>query len=180
MPKLAKNIATKVNSTDVVHTGAYEPLTPGKYLGRLHSVKVREDKNKYDAQQWTAEFRDLHSVTTEESAPGRQWMNLTLPTTKEPHPRYQDSPEKWGKYQDMLAGRLRAFFEAMGYTPDSDTDEMIGEWAVLTISVETIQDGPKAGERTNRVTDIEEKDDYEHIIENLDLEPVAGSGEDTW
>lgn len=157
MPKLAKNIASKVESTETVHSagGSYEPIEPGKYFGRLASVKVRPETNKYDAPQWSAEFEELHQVSTGDRAPGRQWLNLTIPTTKTPHPQYTNGADKWEMYQNMLAGRLHAFFEALGYTSDSDTDEMLGEWAVLTISVETIQYGTRAGERTNRVTDIE-------------------------
>jgi hypothetical protein len=61
----------------------------------------------------------------------------------------------------LVAGRIRAWFEAHGYTEDTDTDEMIGSKAVLVIGVETIQRGAKAGEKTNRVNAVKSAEDLD-------------------
>lgn len=158
MPKLDSKTASSVEETEATHGGDFEPLAPGKYLARLVDVEVRDEKNKYDALQWSAEFDNIHTFDESgpgEKQPGRQWLNLTLPTTAKPHSAYTNGPEKWEKYQNMLRGRLAAFFEAFGFTPDSDTDEMTGEWAVITVGVETAQQGSRAGKQVNRVNDIE-------------------------
>ena len=157
MPKLPSAAAKAVEKSEAVHGGggSFEPLAPGKYLAQLREVTVRDQTDKHGHTQWSAEFENLHSLEDHEKAPGRQWLNLTVPLGKKMPASYTNGPEKWEKYQAMVMGRLKAFFESFGYTTDSDTDEMIGEWAVITVSQRTIQDGPKTGEITNRVDGIE-------------------------
>ncbi|QCQ57492.1 hypothetical protein SEA_SUCHA_47 [Microbacterium phage Sucha] len=156
MPKLAANAAKAVEAAEAVHGGGdYEPLPEGKYLGRLADVKVRDQLNKYGAAQWSAEFQDLVSLDTQETAPGRQWLELTVPTGSKVPGNYTNGPEKWAKYQAMVQGRLNAFFTAFGYTADSDTDEMLNEYAIISVKITTIQQGVKEGQLTNRVVDIE-------------------------
>lgn len=173
MPKLDGKTAGAVDETEATHGGDFEPIKPGKYLGRLTGVEVRDEKNKYDALQWSAEFDQLRSLEDLDSVvPGRQWLNLTLPTTAKPHSAYTNGPEKWEKYQNMLRGRLKAFFEAFGYTSDSDTDELLGEWAVITVSIKTAQGGKKVGQPVNQVDDIEE------VPEDIEVPEVAEADED--
>lgn len=178
MPKLSANAAKAVAAAEEVHGGGdFEPLPDGKYLARLADVSVRDELNRYDAPQWSAEFQDLHSMETQELAPGRQWLSLTVPTGSKMHPSYENGPEKWAKYQAMVQGRFKAFFNAFGYTTDSDTDEMINEWAVITLRTVTRQQGKNAGKRVNEVFDIEA------VPEDLDWEafgvnPMAPNGAD--
>lgn len=178
MPKLAPAAAKAVEAAEAVHGGGdFEPLPEGKYLGRLSDVKVRDQLNKYGAPQWSAEFQDLHDLVSLETAPGRQWLELTVPTGSKVPGNYTNGPEKWAKYQAMVQGRLNAFFEAFGYTPDSDTDEMLNEWAILTVKITTIQQGPKEGQLTNRVVDIEAvPEDFDW--EAAGINPMAPNGED--
>lgn len=140
------------------NTGEYSPLKPGKYLARLAKVEARENPNKYGLAMWNAEFDEIHNLQGERQ-PGRQWLNLTAPVPPgtKPHPAYANGPEKWEQYQSVLRSQMKAFFEAFGYQSTSDTDEIVGEWAVITLGVETIQAGPKQGQQTNRVTKIEAK-----------------------
>lgn len=154
MPKLDSKTAAAVESSEAVHGGDFEPLLPGRYLARLSNVEVRDQKNKHGALQWNAEFEEIHSLETGERQIGRQWLNLTLPSSAKPPASYANGPEKWEKYQNLLRGRLAAFFEAFGYTSDSDTDEMLGEWAVIKVSQRTIETGPKQGQITNQVDDV--------------------------
>ena len=175
MPKLAANAAKAVGAAEAVHGGGeFEPHPPGKYLARLTDVSVRDELNKYDAPQWSAEFQDLVSLETQEAVPGRQWLELTIPTGSKVHPSYTNGPEKWAKYQEMVQGRLKAFFEAFGYTVDSDTDEMLNEYAILTLGITTVQQGVNEGKKRNRVTDIEA------VPEDFDWEAhgVTSAGED--
>lgn len=160
MPKLAAAAAKAVGGAEAVHGGGtFEPLAPGDYLARLRDVTVRDNTDKYGAAQWSAEFENLVFLEDREPAPGRQWLNLTIPIGKKVPEKYPNGPEKWEKYQEMVKGRLKAFFEAFGFTTDSDTDELVGEYAVITLRVRTIQSGPKEGQLTNEVVDIKSLED---------------------
>ncbi|XAO35655.1 hypothetical protein SEA_FIRECASTLE_48 [Microbacterium phage FireCastle] len=178
MPKLSANAAKAVQESEAVHGGGdFEPLPEGKYLGRLSDVSVRDELNKYGAPQWNAEFQDLHSLDTLEKAPGRQWLSLTVPTGSKVPGNYENGPEKWAKYQAMVQGRLNAFFEAFGYTADSDTDEMLNEWAIITVKIVTAQSGKNEGKPVNRTVDVEavpEDFDWDAIGVN----PMAPNGDD--
>jgi len=157
MPKLNKALTKKVDSSEATH--GFSLITPGKYWGRLSEVRV--DKNRNDTEVWVAEFQDLTGVESGERIPGRQWLRMNLPQDENDVPAdYTKGPEKWKQAQGLSAGRIKAFFEAFGYEVDSDTDEMINEWAVITVGIRTIQAGARKGERTNDVTDIEPGDDY--------------------
>lgn len=173
MPKLSAKAAKVVDNTEATHGGGdFELLAPGKYLGKLTEVSVR-DANKHGLAQWSAEFQELHNIEDGELASGRQWLNLTLPSETNTIPAsYTNGAEKWEKYQNMLRGRMAAFFESFGYTADSDTDEMIGEWAVITVKVGTIQSGPKQGDKRNEVVDIENPEDLgiDDLVEQVQAE----------
>lgn len=172
MPKLSAAAAKMVDSTEARHEsgGSFEPLAPGRYLAKLADVST-VDPNKHGAVVWNAEFQNLISLETEAPAPGRQWLRLTLPSDpKKGIPAtYENGPEKWEKYQAMLLGLLHGFFESFGYTSDSDTDELLGEWAVIELGIRTIQSGAREGEKTNEVKGI-----YP-VPEDLDLEALGVS-----
>jgi hypothetical protein len=57
------------------------------------------------------------------------------------------------------AFRFRQMFDATGYTYDSDTDELIGEVAVLEVSQSVIERGDRKGELGNDVDRILESND---------------------
>lgn len=176
MPKLSAGAAKIVGAAEARHDsgGDFEPLAPGRYLAKLAEVTVRDNPNKYGMVMWNAEFQELVSLETRDPAPGRQWMNLTLPLDpKKGIPAsYTNGPEKWDKYQAMVTGQLKAFFESLGYTTDSDTDELLGEYAVLELGIRTISSGPSEGKRTNEVKGI-----YP-VPEDLDLEELGVGGAD--
>lgn len=173
MPKLSAAAAKMTDAAEARHEsgGTFEPHPPGRYIAKLTEVTT-QDPNKYGAAVWSAEFQDLFSLATEAAVPGRQWMNITLPSDpKKGMPNnYGKTPEAWEKYQAMLLGQLKAFFESFGYTTDSDTDEMLGEYVELELGIRTIQSGPKEGQRTNTVTGI-----YP-VREDLDLDALGVSG----
>lgn len=150
MPKLAAKDRKKVAKAEAVG-GGFEPLTPGKYIAELSEVEAK--KSAAGNPMWVAEFVEIHSLDGEKQ-PGRQWYNLNLPTTDTPPDDYEKGAEKWEQYQGLCAGRIKAFFEAFGYSEDSDTDEMIGDRVVLQIGVRTIQNGERKGEKTNTVNGV--------------------------
>lgn len=151
MAKLNAAEAQKVQNTEPVRGGAFELLPAGSYLARLRSVEARQSTNGHP--QWSVRWEEIHDFD-HERYPGMQFMDLNLPQAKMPS-NYEKGPDKWEKYQGMCRGRLSAFFDALGYTADSDTDEMIGEWAVIVVSQTTIQRGPKQGEKRNEVRDVQ-------------------------
>ena len=128
MPKLKKNVADKVAAAEAA-TGGFL-LPEGRYAARLEEVQVKEGaKGTY----WAWVLTDLHD-TEGDAHPGKQWHNTSL--------------------TEAAFGFLKATFEAFGYTTDSDTDEMIGEWVTIHLVQEQIARGPKAGEMTNRIRSI--------------------------
>jgi hypothetical protein len=160
MPKLAVKDRKKVAKAEATKS-EFEPLTPGKYTGALMEVeeKTSQAGNKY----WNITYNDLETIDGER-VPGRQWYMLML--TKDEMPENYKPGDRalknadgnvekaWEAYQQIVAGRIKEWFEAHGYSLDTDTDEMIGERAVLKIGVETINSGARAGERTNRVNAV--------------------------
>jgi hypothetical protein len=175
MPKLNAAVAKAVEATEAVHgTGEFEPHPAGKYLGRLSDVTVRPEPNKFGAAQWSAEFQNLVSLETQQGVAGRQWLSLTVPTGTKVPSNYENGPDKWQKYQNMVKGRFNAFFQAFGYTADSDTDEMLNEYAIITLVVKTAQAGKNEGKQVNEVADIEA------VPEDFDWEAhgVTSAGED--
>lgn len=158
MPKLAAKDRKKVQKAQAVG-GGFEPLKPGKYVAELSGVEAKT--SAAGNPMWVAEFSELHNMDGERQ-PGRQWYNLNLPTSDTPPEGYAKGAEKWEQYQGLCAGRIKQFFEVFGYSEDSDTDEMIGEKAVIQIGVRTIQNGARAGEVTNSVNGIEAYDEDKH------------------
>lgn len=156
MPKLAAKDRKKVEKAEATG-GDFQPIKPGKYVAELSEVKavVSAAGNPY----WQAEFHEIHDLDGEK-VPGRQWYQMMLPTTDTPPDGYKpggkekDPAKAWAIYQGLCAGRIKSFFEAFGYTPDSDTDEMIGEQVVLQIGIRTIQNGPRTGEQSNEVKNV--------------------------
>lgn len=173
MPKLAAKDRKKVDKAEAT-SGGFEPLEPGKYVGTLEAVesKVSGNGNHY----WNCVFTDITDLDGNQH-PGKQWYMVMLPIDKMPadyKPKSsKKSPEEaWATYQGLTAGRIKAFFEAFGYTTDSDTDEMVGDKAVLQIGVETIQPpSPKAGQATNRVNAI-------FSLDSAGLDDSFGGGDD--
>lgn len=150
MPKLAAKDRKKVDAAEA-SSGGFEPIKPGKYRATLSGVESKTSSN--GNPMWTAEFTDITALDGTKQ-PGRQWMNMMLPTSDTPPDNYTKGAEKWAQYQALCAGRIKAFYEAFGYTVDSDTDEMVGEDAIIQIGIRTIQNGARAGEKTNEVNGI--------------------------
>lgn len=103
-------------------------LEPGRYVGTLKSVEVKKGN---EAPYWSWTFGDIVSLETGEKHPGSQWVNTSL--------------------SEKAAWKVKEMFDAFGYTLDSDTDEMVGDQAVLVVSQRVIEKGARAGQLGNNV-----------------------------
>lgn len=148
MPKLDTKTSKSVAEAEASSGGGeYTLIEPGRYFATLTNVEVREGRY---GPQWSAEFSDIHDAKGMRQ-PGRQWYNLNVPVDGHMSPAYQNGEDKWMKFQEVNRSKMKQFFEAFGYTTDSDTDEMVGERVAIDIEIRTIQNGPRTGERVNGV-----------------------------
>jgi hypothetical protein len=147
MPKLSKKMA-KAAANAEISSGDFPLLDPGFYYAQLMSVDVRDGNY---APQWTAEFHNLFSERTGEKASGRQWYRMHIVPEGDMPANYPNGPKKWANWQKMSLGVVHGFFDAFGYSTDSDTDELVGEWVKIKVKIRTIQQGDRKGEKVNDV-----------------------------
>lgn len=150
MPKLDKKQALAVEGSEAMGGGFL--LEPGRYAARLAKVEERPG-NEYP--YWVWEFDQIHDEKGNRQA-GRQWNQTSL------------SPKS--------AGFLKATFEAFGYSADSDTDEMVGEWVVLHIDQEIQSQGKNVGKPRNVVSRLAEFDPDEWDFDPNAVKPPTASG----
>ena len=132
MPKLPTAQAKKTAKADAWESGGgRQLLDDGRYAGQLFSVVEREGRK---APYWNWRFVNIHDI--EGDPQGR--VNLFLSTS----------------LSEAAAGGLKQAFDAFGYTTDSDTDEIVGEWAVLYVRQEVQEQGKNAGQRVNVVSGL--------------------------
>ena len=126
MPKLNDRQIKEVEKSEEWGDG-FALLPPGRYAAEL--VKV-EERPGVKAPQWSWEFSNLHDPEGKAYS-GRQWYNTS--------------------FSEKALGNLKHMFNVLGYTLDTGTDEMLGEWATLVITKETQAVGKRAGQEVNRV-----------------------------
>lgn len=118
----------------------YEPLEDGYYLAEIEKISLSPTAGKSGYKQWIVIWRikrpKAHAKRT-------QWDRMSL------------SPK--------AAWKMRELFDALGYDYDSDSDELIGEQAILELFQEPIASGKRAGEIGNSVAKIIPADDPEMI-----------------
>lgn len=135
MPKLPSKAQKEIENTE---EGTDSYLLPdGRYAARLIKVEERTS-NSSGSAYWVWEFDALHDEDGKRKA-GRQWYN-TFPHSTKDYPKQQ----------------FKALYAALGYSLDSDTDEMIGEWVVLRLGTEVQTAGARAGQKVNRVLGVAE------------------------
>jgi hypothetical protein len=181
MPKLASKEVKKVNDAEVPESG-FTAWPNGKYIATLAEVETRF--SQAGNEMWNVVFEDCTDLDGEEM-PGKQFTNLVLPGDDKKIPEdYKMSPsaekrklsreEAWKSRNEFLRGKIKEFFLAFGYSPDSDTDEMIGERCVIKVSQTTIQQGKRKGETGNQV-------DAFDTLDSVDFEDAAAKDdEDTF
>ncbi|WAB10093.1 hypothetical protein SEA_JUMBOSET_45 [Arthrobacter phage Jumboset] len=150
MPKLNKKLAAAVETAEVV-SGDFPLLDNGYYYAQLGDVEVQDGNY---APVWNATLENLHKQSTNEKASGKQWLRLNVVSDEKAPASYTNGDKKWASFHSMSQGQLRGFFEAFGYTPDSDTDEMRGEWALIKVGTRIISSGDRKGEKVNEVKSI--------------------------
>lgn len=151
MPKLNKTQQKTVDKAEAWGDGSFSPLDPGRYAARLSKVESRQGPA---GEYWSWEFEAIHD-TEGNAKPGRLWHTTSL------------SPKS--------AGNLRATFDAFGYSTDSDTDEMIGEWVTLAVDIEIAGQGKRAGQRVNRVRGLSEFEADEFDFDTDDVPATVAS-----
>lgn len=156
MPKLNKKEAQETAKTEAWGTGP-RLLPEGRYAGRLMSVTESDQPGPSGYNQWSWRFTHLHDVEGNDLG-GTQFLNTSL------------SPK--------ARGGLKQAFDAFGYTTDSDTDEMLGEWAVLYITQGVAQQGKRAGQTVNSVNSIAEfvPDEWDFDPDAVEADKPRGDG----
>lgn len=153
MPKLNKKMAKTVDRAEAA-TGSYL-MDEGHYAARLLEVNEAEGPR---GPYWTWVLGDVHSAEGIPQ-PGRLWHNTSL--------------------SDRAIGFLKAVFDAFEYEPESDTDEMIGEWVGVYVVQQPIASGPKAGQLRNQIQTLSVFDPDRFDFDPEDLDPVGeGSAQD--
>lgn len=166
MPKLPKKTQGAVSKSEAAKPNSGFDLIPrGKYVGTL--TAVTEEDTDFGVR-WVAEFSTLTHPVTGEVYPGRQWYNMPLPQDKKQVPddyeprqrrgqKRQSKAESWAELQDYRVSVLKAFYDALGYTEDTDTDEMVDDEAkaLISINITTAKSGARKGDKFNRVGGVE-------------------------
>lgn len=111
--------------------GEFEPLEDGYYRAKIESINLSDKPGKSGYHMWVVVWR---IQAPRKWAKRTQWDRLSL------------SPK--------AAWKMRELFDALGYEYDSDSDELIGEEAVLEIFQEEISSGSKKGEIGNSVAQV--------------------------
>lgn len=180
MAKLNKKMAKAIDATEASTGGSFELLPNGKYLTQLLEVEVQTHPNFPDhVVVWNASFTNLRTFKDGKKYPGRQWLRLNVIVDETMPANYQKEEKKWQQFVSISNGSLKAFFENMGYSTDSDTDEMIDEPALLNIATRTMQSGARAGEKANEVKGVialPEDFDYDEWKEENGVEDDEESG----
>lgn len=142
MPKLNKAMQTKVTKAEAI---SFEPIPAGIYPITLMAVDGTKSGPK--GPYWSWEFK----VSAGDHTGRKLWINTTLAEGSE-----------WG---------LKAVYESLGFTLDSDTDEMCGSSCRGLVSVGTINTGPRKGEKNNNLDRV--------MPDNGDTADDDGFGGDT-
>lgn len=135
MPKLPQNVQTAAENAET--GGGSAPLEDGIYVLRLHSVDVTGSGPS--GPYWTWEFRVVEGPDGPMNGRRRMWDRISL--------------------SEKAAWKLKEFYTAMGFTLDSDTDEMLGEHVQAYIIQAPIQSGAKAGQVGNEISEYMEIDE---------------------
>ena len=122
MPKLTDKQAKAAETAE----GGFKLVPDGAYLCELVSVKVIPGPT---ADQWEFTWK----VADPDHDDNWQGVNL----------------KDWVSLGEASAWKMRQVFDAMGYSLDSDTDEMVGDQARLYVRKGKQEQGKNAGTMRN-------------------------------
>lgn len=178
MPKLDKKAQKRAAEAPEPTTG-FEPLPAGKYVATLANVESRVAQSS-GADMWGVEMEELYDLEGNEQT-GRQFTNLVLVGDGKMPDDYkgparglkkgQTLEDAWKARCEFLDGKIAQFFNAFGYSMDSDTDEMIGERCIIELSVETINAGKRKGQLGNQIVAF-------YPLDSVDFEDASGKSAD--
>jgi hypothetical protein len=136
--KLPENVTKAIETDEGGSDQEFEPLAEGYYLAEIESIKLSDNVGKSGFHMWVIVWR----IKAPKAAAKRtQWDRRSL------------SPK--------AAFKMRELFDALGYDYDSDSDELIGERAILEITQEEITSGNRKGEIGNSVERVLDAEDPE-------------------
>lgn len=184
MPKLSAKLVKTVTEAEDPREGGFTIWPDGWYEMTLESVEEQDTQS--GNLMWNIKLGDGIDPQTGDKMPGKQFDRLNVPIPKRPKnwlPRKmsekgvdpenlteaqeEERDKAWTNYQNLSNGRMKVFFRAFGYTPDSDTEEMVDEGAraLVHVGITTQQQGRRAGQEVNEVlgykplSDVEADDD---------------------
>lgn len=188
MPKLNTKVQRYVDKQEASFgSSGFEVIPDPKVIGTLE--EVREEEGKNGVTRWVLVFGSLVNLAGKEYS-GKLFHRLSIPGGSTPPAEWRvwskneditdtlsaaEVKERWLETIERWAGLVRGFFEVVGYTTDSDTDEMVGEKFGLNLVIEGhYQDKTR---KVNRVTGFF---DLRTVVDGADLadDAVAAGGDD--
>lgn len=128
MPKLPAETAKAAAESE----GGFAPIEEGRYEVELVSCKESPQDGESGYKYWIWEFK----VVGPDHVGRRLWTNTSL------------APQ--------AAFRVREVFDALGYTLDSDTKEMIGDRCVAYVEQQIQEKGKNKGKLQNVIDSLAE------------------------
>lgn len=181
IPKLADRVAKYVAKQEPSLGSSFEPIQVPKVIGTLK--EVREEEGEYDVQ-WVAVFSDLVDLAGRTYG-GSLFYRMTIPGGSKPPAGWvpyingvkredataAERQDAWTKRIADQGARLHGFFDIVGYTPDSDSDEVIGEKYGLNISVRT-----NRKDATRKYNSVDGLFDANKATDGDDLDDASAAG----
>jgi hypothetical protein len=129
--KLPQEVQKAASEDTPREDGEFEALPDGYYRAEIEKIDLSERPGASGFHQWVVVWR---IKAPRAFAKRTQWDRLSL------------SPK--------AAWKMRELFDALGYEYDSDSDELIGETAILELFQEEITTGKRKGEMGNSVAAV--------------------------
>jgi hypothetical protein len=138
--KLPNDVRTAIDNDEGSQSDTeFEPLPEGYYLATVESIKLSDNVGPSGFHQWIVVWR---IKAPKAFAKRTQWDRRSL------------SPK--------ASFKMRELYDGLGFEYDSDSDELIGESAILEISQAEITSGKRKGEMGNDVERVLDAEDPEY------------------
>lgn len=136
MPKLNKTTAKKAADSG----SSFEVFDAGVYMCKLLKVTVSDKPGKSGSHYWTWEV-EIDDPEFAELNGRRGWLITSL--------------------SEKALFKMNETFAAFGAATDTDTDELIGNYALGTFSQEVQEEGQRKGQLQNRLEGLLPADDFD-------------------
>lgn len=138
--KLDDDYQKAMDESDQREDGEFEALPEGFYLCTVDSIKLSPTAGQSGYKQWIIVWK---VKSPRASAKRTIWDRRSL------------SPK--------AAWKMRELFDALGYDYGSDSDELVGEPAIVEIDHQPIGSGKRKGEMGENVVALYPADDKEYL-----------------